>query len=203
LPGAIRLCHDPAVERASLCEANMTDRIRLPCPSPSRAAPADTATARTRLWMPRLLLLSLAALLVGCAGPQDPEQLLRQARQAHEIEILSMTQHEGEVLFSLRVTEEASPLELPCLTLDVLFLEEGAQGPKELARRQIEADISGLAEAGGTLELTWSLDIPEEVSSAWEDTPPENQAIEIVLHQPGAEGLNALCEAQAIRDQGQ
>jgi hypothetical protein len=142
-------------------------------------------------------------LLAGCGGQQDPEQLLREARLSHEIEILSITQHEGEVLFSLRVTEEASPLELPCLTLDVVFLEEGPQGPKELTRRQIEADISGLAEAGGTLELTWSLAIPEEVSSAWEGVPPEQQAIEIVLHEPGAEGLNALCEAQAIRDQGQ
>ena len=186
----------------------MTDRIRLPWPSRSREAfrsqtAETTTTPARRRWLAVTLALSLAALLAGCGGEQDPEQRLREARQAHEIEVLSITQHEGEVLFSLRVTEEASPLELPCLTLDVLFLEEGPDGPKELTRRQIEADIRGLAEAGGTLELTWSLAIPEEVSSAWEDAPPENQAIEIVLHEPGAEGLNALCEAQAIRDRGQ
>jgi hypothetical protein len=148
------------------------------------------------------LLTCAAALLLlagACGGGEDPEQLLREARQAHEVEILSMTRHEGQVIISLRVIEEGSPLELPCLTLDALFLEENPEGPEEIARRQLEADISELAEAGGSLELTWRLDIPETVSVAWEETPPERQAIEIVLHQPSPEGLNALCEAMAIR----
>lgn len=160
-------------------------------------------------WRCGITPLALSVVLLGiglmaaCGGPADPEELLREARSSYEIEILSMTRHEGQVLISLRVSDEGSPLELPCLTLDALFLQEGADGPQELARRQLEADIGELPEAGGTLELTWRLDIPEAVSSAWQNAPPEAQTIEIVLHEPSPEGLNALCEAEAIRDQSQ
>jgi hypothetical protein len=145
-------------------------------------------------------VLLLAGLVSGC-GADDPEQLLREARQAHEVELLSMTQHEGELIISLRINEEGSPLELPCLTLDALFLQEGADGPQELGRRKLEADIGDLAELGGSMERSWRVEIPESVAVAWEDVPPEQQIVEIVLHQPGAEGLDALCEAKAIRGQ--
>lgn len=144
-----------------------------------------------------VLAATLAAVLPACRS-EDPEVLLAESRANHEIEILSMARHEGQVLLSLRITEENSPLALPCLTMDVLFLEERADGPRELARERIEADLEGLAEAGGTLELTWRLDIPQAVSEAWENVPPEAQTIEVVLHQPQPEGLGALCEAQAI-----
>jgi hypothetical protein len=166
---------------------------------PSSACRLREATMNKRIGLLTCAAVLLLLLAGACGGQDNPEQLLREARQAHEVEILSMTQHEGQVIISLRVTEEGSPLELPCLTLDALFLEEGPEGPEEIARRQLEADISELAEAGGSMELTWRVDIPETVSIAWEETPPEQQAIEIVLHQPSPEGLNALCEAKAIR----
>ena len=160
----------------------------------------DSRRSSRQLFVAAAILATLLAAILPACRSEDPEVLLAQARASHEVKILSMARHEGQVLLSLRITEENSPLALPCLTMDVLFLEERADGPRELARERIEADLEGLAEAGGTLELTWRLDIPELVSEAWQNVAPEAQTIEVVLHQPQPEGLGALCEAQAISD---
>mgnify|MGYP006307484421 CR=1 FL=1 len=51
------------------------------------------------------VVLALFGLAAACGGEEDPEQLLREAREAHEVQILSMTQHEGQVIISLRIVE--------------------------------------------------------------------------------------------------
>ncbi|HHN74739.1 MAG TPA: hypothetical protein ENK10_05870 [Acidobacteria bacterium] len=142
-----------------------------------------------------LVPVALLAASLSC-GERDPLKTLARARAAHEIEALSwvmgtpQTDEQGQEhvygVVSLRVTDTGSPLALDCLTVDVIF--SGAEeGGRELGRTPIELDLSGLIDAGGSLELTRRVELPEGTEN-----------VGLVLHPAEGEALRGLCEGRAI-----
>lgn len=133
--------------------------------------------------------------LAGC-GKVDPVKTLQAARQSYKVEALSwvegtpVTREDGTTqrvgVISLRVTDEGSPLQLPCLTVDVVFLGEGEDQP-ELGRQAIELDLTGIGEAGGSLEQSRRLDLPEGMAN-----------LGVAFHQATAEQLRDLCEGKVL-----
>jgi hypothetical protein len=92
---------------------------------------------------------------------------------------------------SLLVIDRGAPLELPCLTVDVVFETGEGTDSREIGRRVEELDISRLKETGG-------LDVVQRVP-----LPPESvSAIGVQVHEAPADELLSLCEARAIRPAG-
>jgi len=89
-------------------------------------------------------------------------------------------------ILSVRVTKKTAPLSLPCLTIDVTF--EGTNG-EHGGPVTVVLPLEGLEDAGGTLELTRRIELP--------DFPVDH--LGVVLHPAKDDAeLMSLCEAQAI-----
>ncbi len=172
-------------------------------------------------------LLAVSALLscAACAPPNPVEQL-KQARAAHQVELMALNtwerraepaaQGQGEKpaghadsktspsvdvipessspgessqlgILAIRVKEEGSPLALECLTIDVVFEGGSEEAPVELGRQRVELDIEGIADVGGTLEISQRFDLP-----------PGTQSVTFDLADVPDDKLMGLCEAKAV-----
>ncbi len=89
-------------------------------------------------------------------------------------------------ILSVRVTKKTAPLSLPCLTIDVTF--EGTNG-EHGGPVTVVLPLEGLEDAGGTLELTRRIELP--------DFPVDHLGVRLHPAKDDAE-LMSLCEAQAI-----
>ncbi|MDH3283164.1 MAG: hypothetical protein OEQ13_00345 [Acidobacteriota bacterium] len=94
----------------------------------------------------------------------------------------------AEAHLSLLVADRGSRLELPCLTIDVV-LEAGEGETSRVVETLVrEIDISGLAEAGGGLDIVLRVPLPDESVTG----------IGVALHEVAPQDLTRLCEARAI-----
>ena len=151
--------------------------------------------SRDRISGALLGVVLVFGVLAGC-GEVDPVKTLQVARQSYKVEALSWAEgtpviREGGTtqrvgVISLRVTDEDSPIQLPCLTVDVVFLGKGEDRP-ELGREAIELDLTGIGDAGGSLERTRRLDLPEGLVD-----------LGVASHQATAEHLRDLCEGKVL-----
>ena len=92
-----------------------------------------------------------------------------------------------EAILSLFVASEHSPLELPCLTVDVVFT--GSDGEDaELARTTHELDISSLGDAGRSMDVMLRVPVPDG----------DVAGIYVQVHDVEPEALATLCEGEAI-----
>ncbi len=165
----------------------------------------------------RLLIITLLATILCACREQDPLALLEQSRAAHALELRTwveataapapaepaVSSEEGaeedaepsdvlpepaEAHLSLLVADRGARMELPCLTIDIVL--EAGEGPATRVVDTLvrEIDISGLAEAGGGLDLVLRIPLPGEPVSG----------IGVALHEATREELPQLCEAAAI-----
>jgi hypothetical protein len=162
--------------------------------------------------MSAVVLLAAA----GCAE-EDPLVLLAESRAATEVQLKTWMERSlpgvaaeevgvdredsaedsgvGEGLLperagflTLLVVDRGAPLELPCLTIDVVYETGEGEAAREIDRRVEVLDISRLKETGG-LDLVLEVPLPETPVSA----------IGVDLHRVAEAELMSLCEAQAIR----
>ena len=92
-----------------------------------------------------------------------------------------------EGLLSLRVTRAMTNIELPCLTVDVIFGGENAQ---EVGRDTLELDLSEMSAQGGTKELNLVVSLPGASIAQ----------VAVDLHRVDIDDpeLLLLCEAKAV-----
>ncbi len=99
---------------------------------------------------------------------------------------------EMDALISLRVSDRGAPLELPCLTIEIVFLGGDQQAPTELGRERIELDLSGIRDFGGTFEKDLRYPLPEGAFGA-----------DVLPVEVERERLTELCEAGALEQLGE
>lgn len=156
----------------------------------------------------------VALLLPGCA-PEDPRLLLLQAREGYQVDLLNWAERsapqeepaeagetpadeellgEGEAaapategLLSLRVTRAMTNIELPCLTVDVIF---GGDDAEEIGRDTLELDLSDMSALGGTKEINIVVPLP--------DAPIAQVAVDLHRLDLDDPKLESLCEAKAV-----
>lgn len=149
--------------------------------------------------MRNLTLLTLLILMGGavvtttaCSTP-DPMAVLQKARAEHEVKLQSWSVSTRETddgprhsaLVSLLVTDQGSPLELDCLTVE--FTYQDADGAT-LGSHVQQIGIENLASVGGSKDVTLELQIPT----------PDVDAIGVDKVMASGADLEALCEAKAI-----
>ena len=141
-----------------------------------------------------VMLVPLFLLVGGCAEP-DPWVRLAQARDAHEIEPMHWVpgrpsfedgkSHEG--MLSFNVINKKSPMELPCLTIDLIYAKYEDGEMKTVSREPYEVNLTGIAETQGMLEHMVRLQLPEGATD-----------VAVAAHVATAEELKTLCEAKVV-----
>ncbi len=140
--------------------------------------------------------LFVFAVVVGvlACSPGDPEAKLHAARDGHVLTLSNWAETvspDGATrggIFTVRVSRQGTSVELPCLTVDLVFQSAG-ESPREIGRETIELDLADLSALGGTKDVTRKIALPAE--------PVEGLAV--VLHEPSSgAALRALCEAKGI-----
>lgn len=140
-----------------------------------------------------LLVFTVVAGVLACS-PGDPEAKLHAARDGHALtlrnwaETVSPDGTTREGIFTVQISRQGTSVELPCLTVDLVF-QSGGESPREIGRETIELDLADLSTLGGTKDVTRKIALPAE--------PVEGLAV--VLHEPpSSAALRALCEAKGI-----
>lgn len=139
------------------------------------------------------VVVVMVLLAAAACGGGDPEMRLRVARAGYDLQLRNWAERGSEAgqpregLFTIFVSRTSSTVELPCLTVDIVF--QGEADGSEIARSTIELDIAELASRGGSMDVTTKLALPEANVAG----------LAVVLHEPkdGA-ALRALCEAKGI-----
>ncbi|UCF66321.1 MAG: hypothetical protein JSV80_11035 [Acidobacteriota bacterium] len=143
-----------------------------------------------------VVLVLLVSLHAACQEP-DPWQRLATAREAYELKlpfdwVEAPALEDGrprQALLSVLIIDRSPRLKLPCLTIDVVFVEGEDERSRELARHVHELDLTGINEAGGALEVVVRAPMP----------PGEITGVGVTLHDVPLEQLATLCEAEAVR----
>ncbi len=93
----------------------------------------------------------------------------------------------AEGLLSLRVTRAMTNIELPCLTVDVIY---GGENEEEIGRDTLELDLADLSALGGTKEINLVVPLP--------DAPIAQVAVDLHRIDLDDPKLVSLCEAKAV-----
>jgi hypothetical protein len=143
-------------------------------------------------------VLSLAVLLSLTAACSDltPWVTLAESRYAHEVTLLSheiapSAEREGEndAVLLLRVVDTGSTMELPCLTIDVIFSRGTGVGFREVSEPRAEIDLTGFREGGKAGEF--EVRVPAPIK--------EFDAVQVRVTRPhDSGGHQTLCEAAAV-----
>jgi hypothetical protein len=143
-------------------------------------------------------VLSLASLLFLTAACSEPTPWvgLAKARYAHEVTLLSheivpSAEREGEndAVLLLRVKDTGAAMQLPCLTIDVIFSRGTGVGFREVDEPRAEIDLTGFYEGGDTGEFEVRVPAPTR----------EFDAVQVRVTRPyDSGGHRMLCEAAAV-----
>jgi hypothetical protein len=144
-----------------------------------------------------VLFLGVLLLITAACSDLTPWVTLAESRYAHEVTLLSheivpSAEREGEndAILMVRVEDTGAQMELPCLTIDVIFSRGTGVGFREVSEPRAEIDLTGFREGGKTGEFELRVPAPER----------EFDAVQVRVTRPhGSGGHQTLCEAAAVK----
>ena len=152
---------------------------------------------KSRLMSKTGLIAALAFALVGigACGESTPWIKVGKARNAYTIELMSheLTAPEagsGELVGTLRLTDGGAAMELPCLTVDIVFQKGAGDSRFDWQKVQHEVDLAGFPK-GGSKEFEVRMPAPDGGQGV--------TGVTAILHRPLEGGLQSLCEAAAVK----
>jgi hypothetical protein len=109
---------------------------------------------------------------------------------SHEIVPSAEREGENDAVLLVRVEDTGSRLQLPCLTIDVIFSRGTGVGFREVGEPRAEIDLTGFYDGGKTGEFEVRVPAPTK----------EFDAVQVRVTRPyDSGGHQMLCEAEALK----